>query len=49
MSSRRLTSRGHRTTEIPGFTRTIHAVTYRDPADPPATTALIRAIQDSVG
>jgi DNA-binding transcriptional LysR family regulator len=45
-----LSLRAHRspdvhTTEIPGFTREIFAVTYGDPPDPPATTALIQAIQ----
>jgi DNA-binding transcriptional LysR family regulator len=49
-----LSLRAHRlpevhTTLIPGFSRKIHAVTYGDPPDPPATTALIQAIQDSVG
>jgi DNA-binding transcriptional LysR family regulator len=49
-----LSLRAHRlpevhTTLIPGFARKIHAVTYGDPPDPPATTALIQAIQDSVG
>ena len=47
-----LSLRAHRlpdvhTTEIPGFTRRIHAVTYGEPPDPPATAALIRAIQAS--
>jgi DNA-binding transcriptional LysR family regulator len=49
-----LSLRAHRlpevhTTEIPDFSRTIHAVTYGEPPDPPATTALIQAIQESVG
>ena len=35
------------TTEIAGFTRRIYAVTYGDPPDPPATLALIEAIQDA--
>jgi DNA-binding transcriptional LysR family regulator len=35
-------------TEIPNYHRQIHAVTYGEPPDPPATTALIQAIQDSV-
>ncbi|MGP4101510.1 LysR family transcriptional regulator [Nonomuraea sp. KM90] len=35
------------TTEIAGFTRRIYAVTYGDPPDPPATLALIQAIQDA--
>jgi DNA-binding transcriptional LysR family regulator len=48
-----LSLRAHRlpevhTSEIPGFTRKIHAVTYGDPPDPPATTALIQAVQDAV-
>jgi len=47
-----LALRAHRlpevhTTEIPGFAREIYTVTYGDPPDPPATTALIHAIQDS--
>ena len=36
------------TTELPGFPRQIYAVTYGDPPDPPATTALIRTIRESV-
>lgn len=45
-----LSLRAHRlpevhTTEIPGFTREIFTVTYGDPPDPPATAALIQAIQ----
>jgi DNA-binding transcriptional LysR family regulator len=36
------------TTEIPNYRRHINAVTYGEPPDPPATTALIQAIQDSV-
>jgi DNA-binding transcriptional LysR family regulator len=36
------------TTEIPDSARRIYAVTYGDPPDPPAATALIQAIQDSV-
>ncbi|MEU4613672.1 LysR family transcriptional regulator [Streptomyces umbrinus] len=47
-----LALRAHRlpdvhTTEIPDFPRQIYTVTYGDPPDPPATTALIQAIQDS--
>jgi DNA-binding transcriptional LysR family regulator len=47
-----LALRAHRlpdvhTTEIPDFSRQIYAVTYGDPPDPPATKALIQAIQDS--
>ncbi|MET8159578.1 LysR family transcriptional regulator [Sphaerisporangium sp. NPDC005289] len=34
-------------TELAGFTRRLYAVTYGDPPDPPATVALIQAIQDS--
>jgi DNA-binding transcriptional LysR family regulator len=46
-----LSLRAHRspevhTTEIPGFGRAIQAVTYGEPPDPPATTALIAAIQE---
>jgi DNA-binding transcriptional LysR family regulator len=33
--------------EIPDFSRQIYAVTYGDPPDPPATMALIQAIQDA--
>jgi DNA-binding transcriptional LysR family regulator len=33
--------------EIPGFARQINVVTYGDPPDPPATTALIHAIQEA--
>jgi DNA-binding transcriptional LysR family regulator len=45
-----LALRAHRlpdvhTTEIPDFTRQIYAVTYGDPPDPPATKALIQAIE----
>jgi DNA-binding transcriptional LysR family regulator len=36
------------TTQIPGFTRRIHAVTYGEPPDPPASIALIQAIRGSV-
>ncbi|MEV6560901.1 LysR family transcriptional regulator [Nocardia sp. NPDC051756] len=36
---------GIHTTELPEDPRQIFAVTYGDPPDPPATTALIRAIQ----
>ncbi|MEV0232131.1 LysR family transcriptional regulator [Nonomuraea sp. NPDC050786] len=35
------------TTELTGATRRLYAVTYGDPPDPPATVALIDAIQDS--
>ena len=35
-------------TEIPNYHRQIHAVTYGDPPDPPATLALIEAIRGSV-
>ena len=37
-----------KTTEIRGYPRQIHAVTYGAPPDPPATSALIQAIRDSV-
>jgi DNA-binding transcriptional LysR family regulator len=36
------------TTEVAGYPRQIYAVTYGEPPDPPATIALIQAIQDSV-
>lgn len=36
------------TTEIADSPRRIYAATYGEPPDPPATTALIQAIQDSV-
>jgi DNA-binding transcriptional LysR family regulator len=36
------------TTEVTSFPRQIYAVTFGEPPDPPATTALIRAIRDSV-
>jgi DNA-binding transcriptional LysR family regulator len=36
------------TTELTSFPRQIYAVTYGEPPDPPATIALIQAIQDSV-
>ncbi|WP_037305654.1 LysR family transcriptional regulator [Amycolatopsis orientalis] len=39
---------GIHTTELPEYPRQIYAVTYGDPPDPPATTALIHAIQASV-
>lgn len=39
---------GIHTTELPEDPRQIYAVTYGDPPDPPATTALIHAIQASV-
>ncbi|MEV1177401.1 LysR family transcriptional regulator [Nonomuraea sp. NPDC049784] len=35
------------TTELTSHTRRLYAVTYGDPPDPPATIALIQAIQDS--
>jgi DNA-binding transcriptional LysR family regulator len=35
-------------TELTSYHRRIYAVTYGEPPDPPATTALIQAIQDSV-
>ncbi|MGW0802355.1 LysR family transcriptional regulator [Nonomuraea sp. NPDC002799] len=35
------------TTELTSFTRRLYAVTYGDPPDPPATLALIQAIQDA--
>jgi DNA-binding transcriptional LysR family regulator len=38
---------GIQATEIPNYHRQIHAVTYGEPPDPPATLALIQAIQDS--
>lgn len=34
-------------TEIDGFRRQLYAVTYGEPPDPPASTALIQAIHDS--
>jgi DNA-binding transcriptional LysR family regulator len=37
-----------RTTELPDFPRQIYAVTYGEPPDPPATTALIQTIRESV-
>ena len=39
---------GIHTTELPENPRHIYAVTYGDPPDPPATTALINAIRSSV-
>lgn len=39
---------GIHTTELPDDPRHIYAVTYGDPPDPPATAALIHAIQDSI-
>ena len=36
------------TTELPDFPRQIYAVTYGDPPDPPATSALIETIRASV-
>jgi DNA-binding transcriptional LysR family regulator len=38
---------GIHTTELPDFPRQIYAVTYGDPPDPPASTALIEAIRES--
>ncbi|GAA1001769.1 LysR family transcriptional regulator [Acrocarpospora macrocephala] len=35
------------TTELTSFTRRLYTATYGDPPDPPATIALIQAIQDS--
>jgi DNA-binding transcriptional LysR family regulator len=37
------------TTELTSYPREIYAATYGEPPDPPATVALIQAIQDSVG
>ncbi|MEV0221044.1 LysR family transcriptional regulator [Streptomyces sp. NPDC050704] len=47
-----LSLRAHRlpdvhTTEIPDSSRRIYIVTYGDPPDPPATEALIQAVQDA--
>jgi DNA-binding transcriptional LysR family regulator len=39
---------GIHTTELPEDPRQIYAVTYGEPPDPPATTALIHAIQASI-
>jgi DNA-binding transcriptional LysR family regulator len=39
---------GIHTTELPESPRKIYAVTYGDPPDPPATTALIHSIQASI-
>jgi DNA-binding transcriptional LysR family regulator len=36
------------TTKLTSFVRQIYAVTYGEPPDPPATTALIQAIRDAV-
>ncbi|TWD84680.1 DNA-binding transcriptional LysR family regulator [Kribbella amoyensis] len=36
-------------TGISGYHRQIHAATYGEPPDPPATVALIQALQDSAG
>lgn len=49
-----LALRAHRnpeihTTEIPGAERRIYTATYGDPPDPPATGALIEAIQEAAG
>ena len=35
-------------TEIPNYRRQLHAVTYGEPPDPPASVALIQALGDSV-
>ncbi|MGH3645702.1 MAG: LysR substrate-binding domain-containing protein [Micromonosporaceae bacterium] len=48
-----LALRAHRTpdihaTELPRHPRQIYAVTYGDPPDPPATTALLTAIQEAL-
>jgi DNA-binding transcriptional LysR family regulator len=40
---------GIHATEIPDYHRQIHAVTYGEPPDPPATVALIEALRDSIG
>jgi DNA-binding transcriptional LysR family regulator len=40
-------SPGIRITELPDVPRQIYAVTYGDPPDPPASTALIEAIRES--
>jgi len=42
-------SPGIHTTELPDVPRQIYAVTYGDPPDPPASTALIEAIRESAG
>ena len=34
-------------TELPGSKRHIHAATYGEPADPPATAALLEALTDA--
>jgi DNA-binding transcriptional LysR family regulator len=39
---------GIHTAELPDVRRQIHAVTFGDPPDPPATSALIQAIQHAV-
>jgi DNA-binding transcriptional LysR family regulator len=36
------------TTELPDVRRQIYAVTYGEPPDPPATTALVQAIRAAV-
>jgi DNA-binding transcriptional LysR family regulator len=36
------------TTELPSYPRQIYAVTYGEPPDPPATTALIQALETAV-
>lgn len=38
---------GVHTTELPDFPRQIYAVTYGDPPDPPASSALIEAIREA--
>jgi DNA-binding transcriptional LysR family regulator len=40
-------SAGVHTTELPDFPRQIYAVTYGDPPDPPATTALIETLRET--
>jgi DNA-binding transcriptional LysR family regulator len=39
---------GIHATELPDFPRHIHAVTYGEPPDPPATTALVEALRQVV-
>jgi DNA-binding transcriptional LysR family regulator len=39
---------GIHATELPGFPRHIHAVTYGEPPDPPATTALVEALHQVI-
>jgi DNA-binding transcriptional LysR family regulator len=40
---------GIHATEVPNYRRQIHAVTYGEPPDPPATVALIEAMRNSFG